>query len=128
MEVSLFLAKFWGWFMVLFFFLLIAYPKRIRQMFTFVKDDKFIIILSVLTIIIGLLNVVAHNVWTRDWRVMITIFGWTSLLKGVTQFAFPRLAWDWMEKVDFKWFQFLLFLPFVTGILLLNQAYQWVPF
>jgi hypothetical protein len=128
MEVSIFLAKFWGWFMVLFFFLLIAYPKRIKQMFAFAKDDKFIFLLSVITIIIGLLSVVAHNVWTTDWRVVITIFGWTSLLKGVTQFAFPQVAWNWMEKVDFKWFQFLLFLLFVVGILLLNQAYQWVPF
>ena len=128
METSIFLAKFWGWFMILFFFLLVLYPKRIKQLFTFAKDDKFIISLSILTIIIGLLNVVAHNVWTADWRVIITLFGWSSLLKGIAQFAFPSMAWEWMEKVDFKWFQFGMFLMFVVGVLLLNQAYQWVPF
>ncbi len=114
--------------MILFFFLLILYPKRIKQLFAFAKDDKFIISLSVLTIIIGLLNVIAHNVWTADWRVVITLFGWSSLLKGIAQFAFPSVAWGWMEKIDFKWFQFMMFLMFVLGVFLLNQVYQWVPF
>jgi len=128
MEISFFLAKFWGWFFVTFFFLLIIYPSRIKQMFEFAKDDKFMIILSVLAIIIGLLNIVAHNLWVKDWRLIITLFGYFSLIKGVSQFAFPRFAWDWMEKVDFKWFQFLLLLMLIMAIILLNQAYQWVPF
>jgi hypothetical protein len=128
MEISFFLAKFWGWFFVTFFFLLIIYPRRIKQMFEFAKDDKFMIILSVLAIIIGLLNIVAHNLWVKDWRLIITLFGYFSLIKGVSQFAFPRFAWDWMEKVDFKWFQFLLLLMLIMAIILLNQAYQWVPF
>lgn len=128
MDVSIFLAKFWGWFMVMFYVLLLIYPKRIKQLFTFAKDDRFIIVISVITMILGLLNVLLHNVWTTDWRLIITLFGWSSLLKGITQFAFPKIAWDWMEKIDFRWFQFMLFLMLVLGIILLNQAYQWVPF
>ena len=34
----------------------------------------------------------------------------------------------WIEKIDFKWFQFLLVLLFIVGVVLLNQAYSWVPF
>lgn len=128
MDVSIFLAKFWGWFMVMFYVLLLIYPKRIKQLFTFAKDDRFIIVISVITMILGLLNVLLHNVWTTDWRLIITLFGWSSLLKGITQFAFPKIAWDWMEKIDFRWFQFMLFLMLVLGIILLNQAYRWVPF
>ena len=67
MDTSIFLAKFWGWFMILFFFLLILYPKRIKQLFTFARDDKFIISLSILTIIIGLLNV------DMSWGLMIQL-------------------------------------------------------
>ncbi len=126
MNTSIFLAKFWGWFFVIFFFLFIFYPKRIKQMFKFAEDDKFLIILSVLGIVIGLLNVLLHNVWVLDWRIIITLFGWFSLIKGISQFAFPGFAVQWMKKVDFKWFQFLLFLLLVIGLLLLNQAYQWI--
>ncbi len=128
MVSSIFLAKFWGWFFILFFFLFILYPKRIKQMFSFAKDDKFIIILSILGIIMGLLNILAHNLWVKDWRIIITLFGWFSLIKGVSIFAFPGFANKWIEQIDFKWFQFFLFLMFIVGLILLNQAYQWVPY
>jgi len=95
-------------------------------MFAFIKDDKFTMILSVLGIVIGLLNIIAHNVWTLDWRIIITLFGWFSLLKGISQFAFPGFAVKWVQNIDFKWFQFLLFLLFASGLFLLNQAYQWI--
>ena len=128
MDISIFLAKFWGWLMLIYFILFMIYPKRVKQMFEFARDDKFLIILSTLAIIVGLLNITAHNIWEKDWRVIITLFGWFSLLKGISQFAFPKFALDWMTKVDFRWFQFLLFLLFLVGVLLLNQAYHWVPF
>ena len=105
MDNSIFLAKFWGWFFVTFFFLLIIYPRRIKQMFEFAKDDKFMIILSIIGIIIGLLHILAHNLWVKDWRVIITLFGWFSLSKGISQFAFPGFANKWIQNIDFKWFR-----------------------
>ncbi|MAG60088.1 hypothetical protein CMO96_04850 [Candidatus Woesebacteria bacterium] len=50
-----------------------------------------------LALIIGNLLVVSHNVWTADWRVIITIFGWLSLLKGVVRLFFPSIA---IKNVD----------------------------
>ncbi|MCP4884085.1 MAG: hypothetical protein GY908_09850 [Flavobacteriales bacterium] len=128
MDISIFLAQFWGWYFTLFFILFVIYPKRIKQMFAFAKDDKFMIILSILGIIIGLLHILAHNLWVKDWRIIITLFGWFSLSKGISQFAFPGFANKWIENIDFKWFQFFLFLLFLVGLILLNQAYQWVPY
>ncbi|MEN8185866.1 MAG: hypothetical protein ABFR05_01920 [Bacteroidota bacterium] len=128
MDISIFLAKFWGWYFITFFLLLIFYPKRIKQLFEFAKDEKFMIMSSFLAITIGLLNIIAHNIWEPDWRVMITLFGWFALSKGIVRFAFPQLAVKLMEKFDFKWFHFLMFLLFVVGVVLLNQAYGWVQF
>jgi len=126
MEVSIFLAKFWGWYLITFFSLFIFYPKRIKQLFDFVKDEKFTMIISIFAISFGLLSIIAHNIWTADWRIMITLFGWFSFIKGVVHFSFPHLAQKWVERVDFKWFQFMMFLVFIIGIILLNQAYGWV--
>ncbi|MDH3322295.1 MAG: hypothetical protein OEM04_04845 [Flavobacteriaceae bacterium] len=128
MDISIFLAKFWGWYMILFFVLLIIYPKRVKQLFAYAKDDKFIIMISFLTIIIGLLNVISHNLWVADWRIVITLFGWFALAKGISLFAFPQFAMKWIYQFDFKWFHLLMFLLFIVGVLLLNQAYVWVPF
>lgn len=128
MDISIFLAKFWGWYFITFFILLIVYPKRIKQLFEFANDEKFIITTSFLAITLGLLNIIAHNLWVMDWRIVITLFGWISFIKGVTNFAFPNFATKWMLQIDFKWFQFLLILLFIVGVLLLNQAYSWVLF
>ena len=126
MDTTIFLSKFWGYLFILFFILLIINPKRIKQMFAFSKEDKFMIIISILGIFIGLFHILAHNIWVKDWRVIITLFGWFSLSKGISQFAFPTFANKWIQNIDFKWFQFLLFLLFLVGLILLNQAYQWV--
>lgn len=126
MDISIFLAKFWGWYLISFYFILIISPRRIKQLFDYTKDEKFMITTSFLLITIGLLNIIAHNEWTSDWRLILTILGWITFIKGLTRFAFPNIANKWIEKIDFKWFQFLLFLLFFTGVILLNQAYNLV--
>lgn len=128
MNVSIFLAQFWGWYLITFFILLVFYPKRIKQMFDFAKDEKFIMITSIFAITIGLLNIIAHNLWVADWRLMVTLFGWFVFIKGITRFAFPKIATMWIDKFNHKWFQFVMFLFFLVGIVLLNQAYGWVQF
>jgi len=45
---------------------------------------------GMLALIIGLLIVNTHNVWEGSWRVVITIFGWISLTKGIWIFWFPN--------------------------------------
>jgi hypothetical protein len=128
MDVTIFLAKFWGWYLMTFFILLIIYPRRIKQIFEFTKDEKFMFTMSFLAITLGLLNIIVHNLWVADWRIIITLLGWLIFIKGVTRFAFPNISAKWIKKIDFKWFQFLLFLLFIVGMILLNQAYVWVPF
>jgi len=128
MEASVFLAKFWGWYLITFFVLLIFYPKRIKQLFDFAKDEKFTMIISIMAITFGLVSIIAHSLWVADWRLVITLLGWFVFIKGVVYFSFPQLALKWVEKVDFKWFQFIMFLSFLIGIILLNQAYGLVQF
>ncbi|MCD6543579.1 MAG: hypothetical protein J7K34_03635 [Flavobacteriaceae bacterium] len=128
MEASVFLAKFWGWYLITFFVLLIFYPKRIKQLFDFAKDEKFTMIISIMAITFGLVSIIAHSLWVADWRLMITLLGWFVFIKGVVYFSFPQLALKWVEKIDFKWFQFIMFLSFLIGVILLNQAYGLVQF
>ncbi len=37
----------------------------------------------------GLAVVWFHNLWTKDWRVLVTLLGWMSLLAGLARMAFP---------------------------------------
>jgi len=104
MDISIFLAKFWGWYCITFFTLLIVYPKRIKQLFEYTKDEKFMITTAFLAIILGLINIIAHNLWVTDWRIIITLFGWITFIKGVTRFEFPNIAMKWMTIFTFYTF------------------------
>lgn len=54
-----------------------------------VNDRGFAIASGYIALVLGLATVLLHNIWVADWRVVITVFGWLSLLKGVVRLGFP---------------------------------------
>ncbi|MGB5364547.1 MAG: hypothetical protein WBN17_14715 [Aureibaculum sp.] len=122
-DISIFLAKFWGWYLIIFFLILSLNPKRIIQIFEDLKDQKFVIITSFIAIIIGLINILLHNEWEDDWTLIITFMGWISLFIGLSLFIFPERTINWMNIINVKFFQVLYLLLFLLGIFLLNMAY-----
>tara|TARA_R110002074_G_scaffold390180_1_gene573929 strand:+ start:258 stop:638 length:381 start_codon:yes stop_codon:yes gene_type:complete len=121
--MSLFLFKFWGWYCVIFFFVLSFNPKRIRQIIDDLQDQKFTILISFIAIIIGLINVLLHNVWEANISLLITLFGWAALLKGILLFTFPKLIVKWITLFNIKFVQVLYILLLFIGVFLLNKAY-----
>jgi len=126
MDTSLFLAKFWGWYLLIFFFVLSFNPKRIKQIFEDLKDQKFVILAAFAAIIIGLLNILFHNIWELSWKFIITALGWTSLFIGLGLFVFPESTTHKLAVLNFKFVQTIYVLLFLLGIFLLNMGYELV--
>lgn len=89
-EISILLAKFWGILLVIFGLLFLVRKRALDDIFKLIKDKTFVIISGYLALILGLGTVILHNIWVADWRVVITIFGWISLIKGVVRIGFPE--------------------------------------
>ena len=123
MDTSLFLAKFWGWYLLIFFFVLSFNPRRIQQIFEDLKDQKFLILAAFDAIIIGLLNILFHNIWELSWKFIITILGWTSLFIGLGLFIFPEPTTRKLAVLNLKFVQIIYVLLFLLGIFLLNMGY-----
>ena len=123
MDISIFLAKFWGWYLLIFFVVLSFNPKRIKQIFEDLKDQKFLIITAFIAIIIGLLTLLVHNIWEPNWKLIITLLGWISLLLGLSLFSFPKQTIKFLGVLNMKLIQTIYTLLFLIGILLLNVAY-----
>ncbi len=47
---------------------------------------------GVLTMLAGLAIINVHNLWTPDWRVVITVLGWFMVLGGVVRIVLPQEA------------------------------------
>ena len=123
MDTSIFLAKFWGWYLLIFFLILSFNPKRIKQIFDDLKDEKFLILTSFIAITVGLLNILSHNIWEANWKLIITLIGWQSLLIGLSLFIFPKKTIYWLAYINVKLVQVIYTLLFFIGVFLLNMAY-----
>ena len=88
MEISIYLARFWGsLFMIL--GLMSVGAKLLGRIIKYTEDKTITISTGYITFLLGLITVVLHNIWVVDWRVAITILGWTTLLKGIEKIGFP---------------------------------------
>ena len=123
MDNSIFLAKFRGWYLLIFFFILSVNPKRIKQVFDDLYDQKFLIVTAFLAIIIGLLNIIFHNIWELNYKLIITLIGWTSLFMGLALYAFPKRTVSFLAFTNIKLVQVIYTLLLFIGIFLLNAAY-----
>ena len=128
MDISVFLLKFWGWYCIIFFFVLSFNPKRVKQIVDNIQDARFLIILSLFAIILGLLNVLVHNIWEANSKLLVTLFGWLALIKGVILFTFPKQTIKLLKQSNIKFIQGVYLLLFLLGMFLLNEAYGIVPF
>ena len=127
-ETSIFLAKFWGWYLIIFFLILSFNPKRIIQVIKDLEDQKFVIVISFVAIVIGLLNILFHNIWEDDWRLIITLIGWLALLIGLSLFIFPKRTVLYLDYLNIKFVQVIYMLLFFIGLFLLNMGYGIVIF
>ncbi|MGC1203702.1 MAG: hypothetical protein WA839_02310 [Flavobacteriaceae bacterium] len=127
MDNSIFLAKFWGWYLIIFFLILSFNPKRIKQIFNDLNDEKFLIVSSFMAIIVGLLNILFHNIWEPNWKLIITLIGWISLFIGLALFVFPKHTVVTLKFINVKLVQVIYTLLFFTGLFLLNIVYEIIP-
>jgi uncharacterized membrane protein HdeD (DUF308 family) len=79
---------------------------------------------GVLLFVAGLSIVRVHNVWQRNWTVLVTLIGWAALLLGLTRmFAasqYNRVAQGTASHV----FMVLEGVLFAVGFLLTFKAYR----
>ena len=128
METSIVFAKFWGWYLIIFFLILSLNPKRTKQIFDDLKDEKFLILSSLIAIIIGLVNIIFHNIWEADYRIILTLIGWFSLFIGLALFIFPSMTVNWLQITNVKFVQVIYTLLFFIGLFLLNRAYEIISY
>src|SRR4030065_1543286 len=89
MEITIFLAKFWGSLFMILGSMSVG-AKLLGRIIKYTEDKTITISTGYITFLLGLITVVLHNIWIADVRIAITILGWTTLLKGIEKIAFPN--------------------------------------
>ena len=89
MDITIFLARFWGSLFII-LGLQSIFVKFLGRVIQYTEDKSITVFTGYITFLLGLATVVAHNVWVLDWRITITILGWATLFKGIEKIAFPN--------------------------------------
>ena len=93
MPASIFLAKLMGPVFLVIGAALLVNAVAMRALTQEFLDSPALIFLSgLITLPAGLAVVLTHNVWTADWRVLITILGWLLVIGGAVRIATPQRA------------------------------------
>jgi uncharacterized protein YjeT (DUF2065 family) len=100
MELSLFLAQVMGIVISAFAIASLIRPAIIRDAIRDFDHESFArLVIGCMAIALGAVLVLTHNVWVKDFRVVITIFGWTALLKGIGYLVAPKLAVNFTKSM-----------------------------
>ena len=95
MTTSVFLARLIGPVMLVIGLAAFANQRAFRDMAEEFLASRALLFLSGLLVMpMGLAIVLTHNVWTADWRVLVTLFGWLNVIGGAVRLLAP----DWIMR------------------------------
>ena len=93
MTASAYIARILGPILVIIGLGLLIEGETFRAMAgEFLRSAALVYFSGVATLAIGLAILNVHHLWTRDWRSVITIFGWLFVIGGIFRILAPNLV------------------------------------
>ena len=90
-RLTIYLGRLIGLFLLIAALSMILDPDSMIEMATALVDDRaLLLIVGLISLGIGLAIVVGHNVWSGGLLpILITLFGWSQLLRGLALLLLP---------------------------------------
>lgn len=125
MDITVYLAQIWG---VMIFAIglgvIINRDHYIQLYRDLKKEGMAVLVFAMLAIILGMIHVGAHNVWGSLSEVIVSLFGWGLLIKGIMLAVYPKFAdkaGSWVSRTEV--------MNYAGGAMLVIGAYlSWVGF
>jgi len=92
MDTTLFLAQAIGIYALVMGVALVVRNKEMSRLInSFFDNEAMSFLAGFMTLVVGLLIVLNHNVWESGVAWIITLAGWAALVKGVLYIVFPKV-------------------------------------
>jgi len=114
-----YLAEVWGISIVAVSLSLLVKEKYLKRVLASIEDDATLFLWGLISLVIGLAMILAYNVWDKNWQIIITLFGWAALLKGLAILFFPELTKFLTKKMENKsWIPIALVIGVFIGLII----------
>lgn len=118
MEYVVALARIFGPFLAILGLWMLLYGENYMKVINAIKGAPGLMYLSaVINLLIGFTVLTIYNYWTHDWTILVTIFGWLMVLRGVCLLFAPQVIVK-MTMTHTKGIKLCGFIPFIWGLLL----------
>jgi hypothetical protein len=98
MHVSIFLAQLIGSFVFFIALAMLMHQARYRKVaMEMVSNATISTVMGMVGLLLGLILVLTHNIWVRDWPVVITVLGWLVVLGNLCRLIFPEIHTKFMK-------------------------------
>lgn len=98
MDISIFLAKTIGLYLLIMALVMLFNAQRLRAMIDESGHLSALFFSGVVSVIIGILIIISHNIFELNWRGLITVIGYLTLIKGIARLIFTRLSSRIIER------------------------------
>ena len=93
---------------------------NIKKLIKGMADISLLYVTGFMALIIGILSVLSHNIWSADWRALVTLLGWLTLIKGVVRMLWPSTVVKMIHKFqNDSWYFPAALVTLVLGVYLL---------
>jgi hypothetical protein len=115
-EIANFLARFWGGTGLVFALIFLFKRDFLKNLLgEFDHLGSLAASLGFVSIMLGIASLSLYSKWSFDWRVIITIYGFASLVKGVRILILPNALKDLVHNPKFP--QYANVLIFIIGLI-----------
>src|SRR4030042_3411621 len=125
LEQSIFLAKVIGLLLMLVAGALLSNRKNVDLLFSIYSHPEAVFLTGFLETVLGIAFALGHNIWTPDFRGVITFIGWILLIRGIGRIFYPTRATRMLEK--YKKMQ-SLFVPLLIFVVLIGAYLAFMGF
>jgi uncharacterized membrane protein len=92
MQNSIFIARLLGPAFVVVSIAIAMEPRSFRAILSeFIKSEALTYLAGFLGLLGGLTLVLTHNIWSLDWRVIITLIGWITIFRALVTIFVPQI-------------------------------------
>ncbi len=121
METVIFLAKLWGFSLVIFSFVMLIRPKRVDSIFRLVENEATLFLVGIINMVLGVALILSYNVWDASWKMVISILAWLVLARGLVILLFPDFVATILAKIKSRmdWIPIALVVTTVLGCFLI---------
>lgn len=100
MDTSHMLARIFGIIMIVLYGGVLLNQELYRNIWDDVVKRPISMILSgFINLLLGLLVVMSHNIWTFGWQGLVTLLGWILIVSGVLRLLFPEYVLKYSRQL-----------------------------